>query len=253
MVGWKVKKAIRAGNSSAVLVPVSWLDKEVRVELVDKSNEEILRDVVEIVGRHIDSKDVIGIYLVGSYARGDNDSGSDIDVLVISDGVDREVISEGVYEIMIVSEKLLRQKLKENLLPVGPMIVEAVSLINGSYLEKIDVVVTKKNIKWYVDTTKEKISMIERALKVGGKIDGVVAYTVVLRIRTLLMIDLLKRGKKYSKKEFFELVEKVAKGRGAYEDYLSVKGGGKGKGVDGEEVLRLLDYLKKKTVKWMAH
>jgi superfamily I DNA/RNA helicase len=48
------------------------------------------------------------------------------------------MISEGIYNILIVSSKLLNQKLKENLLPIGPMINEAKALLNSDYLNSIN-------------------------------------------------------------------------------------------------------------------
>ena len=80
----EIKKAIRAGNSSAVILPRAWLDKEVREELVKKTPEIILRDVLNIAGEHIELSEIIGVYLVGSYARGEENDDSDIDILIIS-------------------------------------------------------------------------------------------------------------------------------------------------------------------------
>ena len=35
----EIKKTVKAGNSSAVILPRAWLNQEVRVELVKKSQE----------------------------------------------------------------------------------------------------------------------------------------------------------------------------------------------------------------------
>src|SRR3989344_3201245 len=121
----EIKKTVKAGNSSAVILPRAWLNQEVRVELLKKNPETILLDVINTAKKHIELKKIIGIYLVGSYARGEESKDSDIDVMVISSNIDREMIHEGFYNILIVSEELLNQKLKQNLFPVGQMIKEA--------------------------------------------------------------------------------------------------------------------------------
>ena len=87
----QIKKAIKAGNSSAVVLPRSWLNKEVRVELFRKTPEIILSDVINIARKYVDIKEIIGIYLVGSYARGEEDDSSDIDVLIITK--DKKIIT----------------------------------------------------------------------------------------------------------------------------------------------------------------
>src|SRR3989344_5847944 len=118
------RKAIKSGNASAVVLPKSWLNKNVKVELVDKNKETILYDVLDIVKSHIDLSEIIGIYLVGSYARGDNGYASDVDILIISEKTDKELIKKGDYEILIVSLNLLNYKLNKNLLPIGTMLKE---------------------------------------------------------------------------------------------------------------------------------
>jgi antitoxin component of MazEF toxin-antitoxin module len=42
----QIKKAIKAGNSSAVILPRAWLNKDIRVELIKKTPEIILSEVI---------------------------------------------------------------------------------------------------------------------------------------------------------------------------------------------------------------
>src|SRR3989338_1176258 len=135
----QIKKAVKAGNSSAVILPRSWLNKEVRIELIKKTPDTILLDVLQIIKEHISLEEVIGIYLAGSYARNEEDQNSDIDILVITSNIDKEMISHENYNILIVSSKLLEQKLKKDLLPIGQMIKEAKPLLNANYLDSIEV------------------------------------------------------------------------------------------------------------------
>lgn len=241
----EIKKTVKAGNSSAVILPRAWLNQEVRVELVKKTPEKILYEALEIIGEHIDTKEIIGIYLAGSYARGEENSESDIDILVITLNADRKMIHEGIYNILIVSEKLLKWKLENDLLPIGPMLAEAVPLVNSSYLDNLDVKATGKNLKWYIDTTKDKLGLIRRALdSTRGKVANSVVYTLVLRIRTLYTIRKLIDNERYSKKEFVKLVHNVSGSDSAYGAYVLVKNDiEKGALATKEEAEKLYVYL----------
>lgn len=110
----QIKRAIKAGNSSAVILPRSWLNKEVRVEIIKKTPEIILTDVINISKKYIHFSDIIGIYLTGSYAREEEDKNSDIDILIITRDIDKEMINEGMYNILMISSELLKQKLNFN-------------------------------------------------------------------------------------------------------------------------------------------
>jgi len=220
----EIKRTVRAGNSSAVILPRAWLNKEVRVELVKKTTDKILYETLTIVSRYINTKEVMGIYLVGSYARGEEDKESDIDILIITHNTDKEMINEGIYNILIMSEELLRWKLKNDLLPIGMMIREAVPLINSSYIDSIEIIVTQANLKWYIDTTKDKLRLIKGALNyLTGNVDNRVIYSLVLRIRTIHTIKKLIKSKKYLKKEFVDLLSKISGNDNAYKSYIYVK------------------------------
>jgi len=257
----QIKKAIKAGNSSAVVLPKAWLNKDVRVELVKKTPNIILHDILEILQKYIPLESIIGIYLVGSYARGEEDENSDIDLLVITEGIDKEMISEGIYNILIVSYQLFYQKLNKNLFPVGQMIKEAKPLINRDYLDAIDIEVTKKNVKWYLDTTKEKLEIIKEYIDDArknktskdenkGHLGDKIAYTLILRIRTLEIIKKLIQNKDYSKKEFIKLIKRVSKSNNAYERYLASKNKNSLEyKLPIEEAERLYEYLRKDFVK----
>ena len=224
----QIKKAIKSGNSSAVILPRSWLNKEVRVELLEKTPEIILSDAIDILQKYIKLKEIIGIYLVGSYAREEQDKNSDIDLLIITNNIDREIIHEGIYNLLIISSKLLEQKLEIDLFPIGPMIKEAKPLLNSYFLNPIKIKVTKNNVKWYLDTTENKLNLIEEViekLKNSNKknVSDSVAYTLVLRIRTLYLIQKLIENKNYSKRDLVNFIKKISKGNNAYEGYLNIK------------------------------
>ena len=243
----EIKKTVKAGNSSAVILPRAWLDQEVRVELVKKTMATILHETIYLVEKYIGSSEIIGVYLVGSYARGENDKDSDIDILVISSDTDKEMIHEGIYNILIVSEELLKWKLENDLLPIGPILNEAKPLINSAYLNSIKVELTKKNLEWYIDTTKKKLGLIRRILENTNKnVSDRVAYSLVLRIRTLYIIQKMIKDHGYSKKDLIHLIRKISGSNNAYESYLSIKNDSEENyKTTKKEAERLCKYLRK--------
>ena len=247
-VNVEIKKTVKAGNSSAVILPKAWLDKEVRVELIKKTHETMLQEVINIVKEDASLEEIIGVYLVGSYARGEEDRNSDVDILVISANTDIEMISKGIYNIFFMSEGLLKWKLESDLFPIGQMIREARPLINASYLKSIKIEVTEKNVRWYLDTTKKKLDLIEKILALyrRERVSDKVAYSLILRARTLYIMQKLILNHEYSKKDFKELIAKVSGSNNTYNAYLSVKAGLEDtNNARKEETEKLYFYLRK--------
>ena len=246
----QIKRAVKAGNSSAVILPKAWLHKEVRAELVNKTQEIILVEVIDILKKYLKLESVIGIYLAGSYARGEEDSTSDIDVLVLTRGIDREMIAEGMYNLFIISSDLLQQKLNQDLFPIGQMIKEARPLLNSNYLSSLKVKITKRNIRWYLETTEEKLKMLKQIIdwaRHGNKnyLGARIAYTLILRIRTLYIINNFIKNENYSKIDFIRLIKTISKGTNAYRGYLTFKNNlEERQDITLEETERLYNYLK---------
>ena len=74
-----VKQVVRVGNSAGVILPREWLNAKAKVKLVGEPLN-IKKNVLEILAPYLG--DVIGIYIVGSYAREEETERSDVDVLV---------------------------------------------------------------------------------------------------------------------------------------------------------------------------
>jgi len=253
----QIKRAIKAGNSSAVILPRAWLNQEVRIELIKKTDEKILFEALEIIKNHIQLSEIIGVYLAGSYARAEEDENSDIDLLIISKSKNLEEIKENSYNILVISEELLEDKLENDLFPIGAMLIEAKPLLNSAYLESINkkVEINKKNTQWLIATTKEKISLLDKVvakLKKSNKeksknlhISDKIIYTLILRIRSLYLLECLKNEKKYSKKEFIGLIEKTSNSKDAYASYIRIKNNLSDKTLCSlEQAEKLQSYLK---------
>ena len=110
-----LKNVIRVGNSAGVLVPKEWINGKAKVELIEEPIN-IQKDVINILQKFLD--DVIAIYLVGSYARNEQEKGSDIDILVISNEKTKEIHS-GKYNISICPLKNIQRNSRSTIYKIS--------------------------------------------------------------------------------------------------------------------------------------
>lgn len=246
-----IKNAVRVGNGAGVLLPRRYLNSRVKV-ILEPLNIE--KDVFEILLDEGVLKEVVGIYVVGSYARGEGGVESDVDVLVVTSGVDKRIV-RGRYEIICVSKKSLERQLRENAFPILSMIREARVVMNKELLDEyVGSSLTLKNLKWHLDTTKSALKFVEKDLEISGelgetKISDGIAYSLVLRLRTLYLIDCVRGNKKYSRDKFLKLVKRVGGSLVAYEGYLRAKGDKKDKSeLAVVEAEKLVGYISKEVV-----
>lgn len=239
-----IKQTIKLGNSAGVILPKNWENKKVRVEIVEDS---IINDVFEILKENDLLFDVIGIYLAGSYARGEETPDSDIDLFVITGSINRK-IKRGKYDILLISKDKLEKNLKKSLY-IYSMVKEARSILNNSLITEY----RKNKVKLPLGKILEEIKSV---LKINREIieideemnkpvrDGT-AYSVVLRLRELFLIECLLKNKPYTNNNFLKIIEKN-NSRDIYEAYLRVKNNSKEKNNLGlPKILNLLEYSKK--------
>jgi len=238
-----VKQTREVGTSAGVLLPRSWLNKQVVVTLLRPSKEEIARDVFNILIQERLNSDVKGIYLYGSYARGDHDENSDVDLFVITHKTNKLIRSRN-YELLLVTEENFSKNLATNLNYLT-LLKEAEVIVNSELIQRYK----SKNVKF---NTKKQLSEIERVNRFnrdtvetcgenGLNIPDGVVYSIVLRLREIYMIKDLISNKHYSKEEFLRMV-----GEKTYSAYLRVKRNGKELNtVSPEELTKILDLSEK--------
>jgi predicted nucleotidyltransferase len=219
-----IKKTIKVGNSAGVLLPKEFLNTEVKIILQPINIE---KDVLDILSKEKILEKVLGVYIVGSYARNEETIESDIDILVITDNLDSR-IETGKYDLMIVSKKLVDEKMKKNIFPLLPMMLEAKPIINRSLLnDYVNTPLTKNNLEWNITTTKSAMDVVDEYIKLAEKtnekVSDAASYSLVLRLRTIYIIDCLKNKRLWTKKEFLNLIKKISGSLKAYERYLESK------------------------------
>ncbi|MEK6925976.1 MAG: nucleotidyltransferase domain-containing protein [Nanoarchaeota archaeon] len=246
-----IKNAIRVGNSAGVLLPKKFLNFQVKIVLQPLN---VKKEVLDILIEEKILKNVLGCYLTGSYARKENSIESDIDVLVITNSINKK-IKRGKYEIICISKKEVERQLEENILPILPMIKEAKTIINEDLIKRyIDSPLTKKNLKWHIYTTKSAMEVVKEYIKLaeetGKKVSDAASYSLILRLRTLYIIDCLKKDKLWEKEEFLGLISKISGSLTAYERYIDSKNNNSKKSkLPLEEAKRLMEYINKKIKK----
>lgn len=226
----KLWNVVRWGNSAGVLLPREWFGKQVKIILIDRTNE-IKKDILDILDQYLN--DIIGIYLVGSYARNEHQADSDIDIIVISKNIRKHIIS-GRYDIDIYTLDSIRKTIKNNPIMILPSLLEAIPIINKSLLEElISINVSLKSFREYIKECKRIIDINKNLVnldKIKGKNleSKEVIYSLLLRLRGIYMMNCILENKKYFNKEFkkwliYRTGLKEEEINRIYESYKSVK------------------------------
>lgn len=198
-----IKKVVKVGNSAGVILPKEWYGGEARVELVKKPLD-IEEDALKILKPYL--KDVLGIYIVGSYARGEETESSDVDVIAISKDIKKE-ISYGKYNISIYALESVKKTLEDNPIMIYPRLLEAKTILNHVLLEELRNSVSKIKINDFIEDTKRIIKIDKEFIELD-KLDGEnlksesVVYSLILRLRAVFLIKMMMNKKAYSKKMF---------------------------------------------------
>jgi predicted nucleotidyltransferase len=250
-----VKNVGRWGNSAGILLPREWLGNQVRVVLIDRTLE-IKKEVLEILSDYLG--DIIGIYLVGSYARGEQEKDSDIDIIAISKSLKKEIKS-GKYHISITTLDGVKTTLKSNPELILPRLAEAKYILNSSLVEDLlKEKINKKSFKNFVEDTIRIIKINKEFIEMD-KLDGKklesenVIYSLILRLRGLFLIKCFLKKEKYLKKSFRGWLLKSIDEKEfeeTYDLYKTIRDGKKPKvnifeNIKIKTAERLLNYLEK--------
>ncbi len=201
---------VKVGNSAGVLLPRAWLHGKAKITLVEKPLD-IKKDVFEIIDPYLE--DVLGIYLVGSYARNEQRDDSDVDLIVISQNTKKEIVS-GRYHISMITLNGVKKVLRKNPLLLLPRLVESKAILNNSLIMDL------KRFKVNKDSFKEFIEECKRIIKINkefidlDKLDHdyltsvSVIYSLILRLRGIYLIKGLLHKEISSRVDFLKWLKK---------------------------------------------
>ncbi len=194
------------GNSGHVVLPKDYVGKRIKFLLEPKTFNDIKSEVLEILKPYFES--ILGVYLYGSYARNEQTVESDVDILVTTSAKLKIIDKVNDYSIISITLNELEGTLKNDAVLILPIIKEAKTIINPSLLEKYKGYnFTRNNTKLFINSCKEILNLNKKGLELNFEI-GSLVYSLILRIRGLLMIKLMIHNELYSKQELFYYLEK---------------------------------------------
>lgn len=240
-----IKPIVRIGNSAGVILPKNWINGEARVELIEKPMD-IKKDLLELLDSYLE--DIEGIYLVGSYARGEQTKESDIDVLVITNKTSKQ-IKKNKYDLILIPKEKIESLLKKNIIPILPMLKESKPIINSSLIKEYQKTpLTKESLKWHIESTKSVLRVNKEMIKLDKdlktKTSDAIAYSLILRLREAYIVDCLIKDKAPIKKELINLIKKISGSLKAYQGYLRMKNNEKDENeLLVEEAQKLYEYI----------
>ncbi|MBI3623854.1 DUF2080 family transposase-associated protein [Candidatus Pacearchaeota archaeon] len=246
-----IKQVFKLGNSGGVLLPIDWRDKKVIIKLIDKS---ITQEIIEILDEKDVLKNTMGIFLAGSYAREEETESSDIDILIITDNLNKQM-KIGKYEIIFISRDKFEKSIASSLY-LASLINEAKAILNEDFIKYYKSKVQNIPIKKHLDEIKSITKINEKSVRIdmelNDKVMDEILYSIILRLRELYLIECIKNNKKPSNKEFVNIIKKIATEE-SYKAYLRIKNDLKPKKIiTAEEAMALIDEIKKR-VKDLRH
>jgi predicted nucleotidyltransferase len=193
-----VKRVMRSGNAGSVYVPKEWIDQKVTVMPMS-----IKENILQITAPHLEN--IAGIYLYGSYARGEEIPDSDIDILIVTDRKIPLRKYAGI-DMLVVKIDEIRDRIKKDPIGYYSIIKEAVPIMNEFLLNELKKVrLDHEGIRWYYETTESALSIVKGLLEMEGDLSGSI-YSLILRLRGMYLIQCNLRNRKYSNMDLEDLV-----------------------------------------------
>jgi predicted nucleotidyltransferase len=251
------KSVSKWGNGAGILLPKEWIGNQVKIICIDRTLE-IKKEVFSILYPYLE--DIIGIYLVGSYARGEETADSDIDIIAVSDSIKKDIFSSK-YHISIITLENLKKTLHGDYPElILPRLMEAKALLNKKLLEELkNIRISRNSFKAFVEDTERIIKINEGILSIEknkGELtsSASIAYSIILRLRGVFLIKAILKNKKYSSKDFKNWIcsylneETFNSIYNAYSDFKRKKHSKIKLKI--EDLEKLLVLLKKELKKW---
>ena len=188
-----IKEAKQFGNGAQVLVPKEWIGRKVVLSLEGRTIDDIK---AEVLSKIKDLSKIVSIVLIGSYARMEQEEGSDIDIVIFS--TQRFKIKINNYHIILINVNKLEEEISINPALFKSILDEGVFILNESFLKNINL--KSHYIKYYKKECLNVYSLNKEFIELDKKqgiISESVIYSIILRLRSLFILK-----DKYSFKEF---------------------------------------------------
>ena len=238
-----IREVTPIGNGAHIFAPKGWVGE--RVVIIRTPESSLKKRILQILEPYL--ANILGVYLYGSYARGEQREDSDIDILVISNK--RFKIKEKGFEIIVLEKDEIKDDIKIAPVLIHSALTEAKPIINSDLLNELkrDYKPRAQDFKEYIKETKNIIKINEELLS---------SYSIILRLRSIYIIKALLSGEAYSYMGFKKWILKDAGNNkdikenfdNIYHAYIKIKNGLKAN-IKDDYLKGLLLVLKKKTQK----
>lgn len=196
------------GNGAAVYVPKEFANREIVILLpegIEEIQSRVLNRLIEFM------PNIMGIYLFGSYARGEQEADSDIDLLVITKEKE-DKIKDALKDIdsRIITLDVAKNTLKNTPLLIVPILNEAKTFLNPGLLDELrEFKIDYKRFDWNFGDIKRIIKIVEEFVELDSlDISPTHIYSLILRIKVCYIIESILKNRQFSNKSVKELLLK---------------------------------------------
>lgn len=245
-----VRQVTPTGNGAHIFAPKEWLGEE--VILIRKPKQNTKEKILSLLEPHLE--DIMGAYLYGSRARGEEEFDSDIDLLVIT--TKKIKIKGKGFEIISLTESEIEKALNSEPLIMHSIFVEAKPIINSHLLS-----ILKEKYKPKLKDFKEFLASTKRIIKINKTFLGLceekvygnpesASYSLILRIRGIHIVNQLLANKIYSHRAFKTWIKTKLPGinlTNIYNAYRAIKYNSKIPKVVIKDLFSLLELLENET------
>ncbi|GEM_PF-881898 len=202
------KDVVRFGNGSIVYTPKRWIGRRALV-ILEKKPYDISAEVIELLRPYLG--DVEGVFLFGSRARGEQTETSDIDILVIA-GRKIGLRNTGTFDFLVKTrEGLIGEMKRDPTLFLKQIVSEAKPILNASLLEELREVRAKPEFGKFLADTLGAFRKTREVLHDRGKNGqpagiSTAVYSLMLRLKTLFLIQCHKKGIGFSNRKFRQMI-----------------------------------------------
>ena len=236
------------GNGAHVFLPKHLINQEITINI--KPKPPIRKQILTIIEPHLEH--INGVYLYGSHARNEATPDSDIDVLIITNKPFN--IKAPQMHITVLLQSEIMQAIEQSPLFMHTILREATPFLNPLLLREIKQRhrPTKIQFKKFIASTKRIININKTSLELDketeSKAGAASAYSLILRLRGVFLLNNIITNTKYTTKKFTTWLEKrISKEKlaPAIQSYKEIKSGKKGKDIPFTTAEALLIILKR--------
>jgi len=213
-----LKDVKKYGNSGGVYLPAEWVGGQVRVELVRKP-VDLRADLAKI-----DLEHAISAIIYGSYARGDREGDSDIDIILVTDdhGTDIPPEIRQRYDVRTMTEKQMRDSMANDPIFHKSIKDSSIAIINHGFLKELaNIELNHDPIEYRIDLAESSLALTKSILD-GYEGSEELVYPLIMRLKEMIILECLFSDKKYTTKLLKKEISKAVGNEGDLKAVMSI-------------------------------